>query len=165
MDDPGLEKLVPAKEQSDYIRKELIKVKDYLDGKNVKHNIMYFLKGFRGKLDTTELYRYIPCYYPWLSSMIDLDGNVYLCCRCYIPVGNIQENSFKEIWFGNSYREMRKEAFQINVRQKSVKGCYCNSCSNFIPNIKLYRLLNPLKGRSPGFKLLNENLSEGQEDV
>lgn len=148
LDDDGLKKLVPSKEQSDYIRKELMKIKDYLDGKQVKHNIMYFLNGFQGRLDTTEIYRYSPCYYGWLSSRIDFTGNVYLCCHCDIPAGNIYENSFKEIWFGNAYREMRKEAFQINVRQTSVKGCSCNSCCNFIPNIKLYRLLNPLKGRA-----------------
>jgi len=163
VDDAGLKKFIPSEKQSDHIIKELMKVKDFLLKTKVKQNIASFLKAFRGKIDTTELYRFIPCYYPWLASMIDINGNVYPCCRCYTPVGNIHKNSFRKIWFGNSYRELRKEALQINERQKSVKDCYCNSCVHFIPNIRVYQLLNPLKARSTQFKSLCRHLSEGDE--
>jgi len=165
VDDMGLKKLVPSEKQSDHIIKELMEVKDFLAKTNVKHNITSFLKAFRGAIDTTELYRFIPCYYFWLATRIDVNGNVYPCCRCYTQIGNIQKNSFKEIWFGNSYRELRKEALQINVRKKPVKGCYCNTCVHFIPNIKVYRFLHPLKSGSKQFKSLCGHISEGvQED-
>ena len=41
-----------------------------------------------------------PCYAPWTHSLIDFNGNVFVCCMTrerIPPIGNIRSQSFKEI--------------------------------------------------------------------
>ncbi len=161
--DRGLSKVVPTKDQAIYITNQLIKVKAYLESKKIVHNINYFLKVFKEQLDTTALYSIIPCYYGWLAVRIDVDGLVYPCCRCYEPLGNIFKNDFGEIWNGNVYRRFRKEAFEINKRRSPVRGCDCNSCPHFFANLRVYRMLHPVKGRSARLKRLCPTFSEEGE--
>jgi MoaA/NifB/PqqE/SkfB family radical SAM enzyme len=156
--DPGLMKLAPTKEQSDYIKKEIVRVKDYLEARKIKHNIINFLNVFREQLNTTELYKLIPCYYGWLAALIDPDGVVNPCCRCYRSPGNIYEHSFKDIWYSPSYNQFRKISSMINVTHKFPEACDCNSCVNHTANLRVYKLLNPFKGNSRQIKLLSSNL-------
>lgn len=149
IEDQDLSRLVPTKEQATYVREQLIGVKAYLESKKIAHNINYFLKISKEQLDTTELYSIIPCYYGWLAPRVNLlDGKVYPCCKCYEPLGNIYENKFHEIWYGQAYKKFRKEALQINRCRAQVHGCDCNSCSNYTANLRIYKMLHPVKGRS-----------------
>ena len=154
IEDEGLSRLVPTKNQAASVREQLIEIEVYLESKRIVHNIDKFLRVFREQLDTTELYSIIPCYYGWLSVMIQTDGKVYPCCRCYAPLGNVYEKEFHEIWYGNAYRSFRKQALNINKRKESVKSCDCNSCVNHTANLRVYQLLHPLKGRSTTIKRL-----------
>jgi MoaA/NifB/PqqE/SkfB family radical SAM enzyme len=148
-EDPGLKKfLVPTAEQAASVREKLQEVKAYLESRGVANNIEYFLKVFREKLDTTALYRVIPCYYGWLGTRFDVGGQVHPCCRCYEPLGNVYEKGFHEIWNGETYRSFRKEALLINRRKAPVNGCGCNVCPHFTANLRVYKALHPLKGRS-----------------
>jgi MoaA/NifB/PqqE/SkfB family radical SAM enzyme len=149
VEDPGLEKfLVPTAEQAASVREQLVEVKAYLESRGVANNIEYFFKVFREKLDTTALYRIIPCYYGWFSVRFDVCGQVRPCCRCYEPLGNVYQKEFREIWNGEAYRRFRKEALRINRRKSLVNGCNCNSCTHFTANLMVYKALHPLKGRS-----------------
>jgi radical SAM protein with 4Fe4S-binding SPASM domain len=147
-DDPGLKKVVPTSEQTAIVRHQLIEVKAYLESRRIAHNIDLILKVFGRQLDTSGLYRIIPCYYGWLWVMIDSDGKVYPCCRCYEPLGDIYRNNFSEIWHGNAYRHYRKETIKINRHGTPIGGCNCSSCANFDGNLRVYRALHPMKGRS-----------------
>jgi radical SAM protein with 4Fe4S-binding SPASM domain len=147
-DDPGLSKVVPTIDQSAFVRGQLIEAKAFLDSQGIRNNIDLLLKVFGQQLDTRRLYRIIPCYYGWLWVLIDTDGKVYPCCRCYEPLGNIHRNDFSEIWNGNAYRRFRKEAIKINRRMSPVEGCNCNSCSHFDGNLRVFRKLHPIKGRT-----------------
>jgi radical SAM protein with 4Fe4S-binding SPASM domain len=161
VEDPGLKKyfLVTANDVA-VVREQLIEVKAYLKSCGISHNIENFLKVFHKKLDTTELYKLIPCYSGWLLVRIDADGLVYPCCRCYEALGHVYENEFHEIWNGNVYRLFRKEAFKINKRNSPVRGCDCNSCPHYTANLKAYRVLHPVKGRSARLKRLSPIFSE-----
>ena len=117
----------------------------------IDHNVDRFRMVFRKQIDTTALYRVIPCYYGWLAALIEVDGNVYPCCRCYDPLGNVYEADFREIWYGDRYRRFRKEAVQISVRHTPVSGCDCYGCSHYAANLRVYRFLHPVKGRSKRF--------------
>ncbi len=154
IEDEGLSRLVPTKDQAAFVREQLIEIEVYLKSKRIAHNIDKFLRVFREQLDTAELYSIIPCYYGWLSVMIQADGKVYPCCRCYKPLGNVYEKEFHEIWYGNAYRSFRKEAMDINRRKSSVESCDCNSCVNHTANLRVYKMLHPLKGRSTTIKRL-----------
>lgn len=161
--DSGLAGIAPTPEQAASVAKQLIGIKAYLDSMRISHNISYFLKFFREQLDTTGLYNMIPCYMGWLSARINLtNGNVYPCCKCYEPLGNVYEKSFREIWKGQTYRKFRRYGAQIN-RRKTVLGCQCNRCSNHIPNLRVYRMLHPIKGRSAELDRLRPSGS-GKED-
>jgi radical SAM protein with 4Fe4S-binding SPASM domain len=139
--------LVPTAEQADSIQKQLKAITDYFDSMGIVHNIRNFLRVFRKKLDTAQLYRRIPCYYGWLSARIEVDGSVYPCCRCYNPLGNIYEEEFAEIWTGQAYRRFRKNALHINKNKTPVDGCYCNSCVHHTANLRVHRILHPYEGR------------------
>jgi MoaA/NifB/PqqE/SkfB family radical SAM enzyme len=148
--DPGLKEfLVPTAEQAASVKEQLTEVKAYLESSGVANNIEYFLKVFTNKLDTTALYRVIPCYYGWLSVWFNVGGNVHPCCRCYKPLGNVYERKFHEIWYGEAYNRFRKEAVRINRRTTPVEGCDCNSCLHWTGNLRVYKALHPLKGRKP----------------
>ena len=145
--DVGLANLLLSEEQIDYVRKQFVKVRQYLETKNIVNNINFFLRVFRGQLDTKSLYSIIPCYYGWLSTIVEPDGNVYPCCRCYKPLGNIYESSFRDIWHGNLYTQFRKNALKINKTKATISGCDCNSCNHYNVNIRVYNFFHPIKGR------------------
>lgn len=60
------------------------------------------------------------CFAGFLSAVVDSDGSVYPCMgelQFAKPVGNIKNNSFKEIWQSEKY----------NKRRKKIKNC--NKCT------------------------------------
>ena len=136
-------KLVPTAQQVASIQKQLMAITDYFDSRKIVHNIGNFLNVFRKKLNTADLYRHIPCYYGWLSARIEVDGSVYPCCRCYIPLGNIYEKEFADIWKGQTYQRFRKTALHINKNKTPVDGCYCNRCVHHTANLRVHRILHP----------------------
>ena len=154
--DPGLkEGIMLTSDQARSVRKQLVDMQASLDSRNIKNNLPHFLKTFRGNMDTTELYRVIPCYYGWLGVRFDVAGNVYTCCRCYEPMGNIYEQDFRSIWYGSSYRAFRYESLRINRGGKRVDGCECNSCPHFTANLLVFNSLHPIKSRSLTLKRLS----------
>ncbi len=146
-DSEDFAQLVPTAEQAASIQKQLMAIRDYFDSRKIVHNIGNFLKVFRQKLDTTHLYRRIPCYYGWLSVRIEVDGSVYPCCRCYNSLGNIYEKEFTDIWKGQAYQRFRKAALHINKSKTPVDGCFCNSCVHHTANLRVHRILHPYEGR------------------
>ena len=146
--DPGLAKLVPSKEQAAAARERLAEIKVYLETHGVKHNIDHFLKIWERQLSTKALYSVIPCYYGWAAVRILANGDVYPCCRCYDSLGNVYEEEFRNIWFGEAYRDFRRSAHQINKQNLELRGCECHNCSNHAANVRIYRALHPLKSRS-----------------
>ena len=81
-----------------------------------------------------------PCYAPWTHSLIDFNGNVYVCCMTrerIPPLGNIREQSFKEIWEGAAYR-------QIRLRMHPPALAACRRCDDFIEqNKNIWETIGP----------------------
>jgi radical SAM protein with 4Fe4S-binding SPASM domain len=146
--EPGLKNLIPTQEQAALVKKQLEAVDSYLESRGISHNIRYFRKVFRQKLDTTALHRLIPCYYGWLAVMIDPDGTVYPCCRCYESLGNVYEKNFSDIWHGESYRKFRKESLGITQKKTTLSCCDCNNCVHHTANLRVFKKLHPLKAHS-----------------
>jgi radical SAM protein with 4Fe4S-binding SPASM domain len=86
----------------------------------------------------------LPCYYGWLFSMIDDNGNVYPCCfQDRVPsctIGNIKNDSFTAIWFSKKYQDFRRKHKNIGARRKM--GYHCNQPSCFFTNQQIYEILN-----------------------
>ena len=73
-----------------------------------------------------------PCYAPWTHSLIDFNGNVYVCCMTrerIPPLGNLRSQSFKEIWEGAAYR-------QIRLKMHPPALAACRRCDDFIEQNK-----------------------------
>lgn len=154
VEDPGLAKMVPSKEQAASVRRQLAELKLCLESHGIRHNVDHFMRIWERQLDTTALYRLIPCYYGWAAVQIMADGEVYPCCECYDSMGNVYEMDFCEIWRGCAYQRFRKEAGKINKQTSEVSGCNCHSCSHHAANLRIYQTLHPLKKRSKQLRQL-----------
>ncbi len=101
-----------------------------------------------------EIIESMPCYIGWLFSRVMADGNVNACLKAHrIPVGNIHQQDFSEIWNGSLQREFRKKTlackkddpyFSLIGNDPDVKtGCY-KSCDDLSRNIYMHRRISML---------------------
>ncbi len=81
-----------------------------------------------------------PCYAPWTHSLIDFNGNVYVCCMTrerIPPIGNIKSQSFKEIWESAAYQRIR-------LKMHPPVLSPCRRCDDFIgENKKIWEVIGP----------------------
>ena len=82
----------------------------------------------------------IPCYVGWFFVRILPDGNVNSCLKSHrIPIGNIYEQGFQDIWISEKQQEFRRKAkvykkddpyfASIGNDPSITVGCY-KSCDN-----------------------------------
>jgi len=116
VDDPCMAPLVPTPQQAAGVREQVPELKRFLEERGIGHNLGRFAMIFGPRLDTRRLYRLIPCYMGWLLAMVHADGNVYPCCRCYRPLGNVLRARMPEVWNSPAYREFRRAAVTIHRR-------------------------------------------------
>lgn len=145
--DPGLAILLPPEEETAFVRKELTRLKAELDARSISNNIGTFLHVFARRLDTSELYRHIPCYQGWISAYVNPLGDVTPCCGCSTPLGNINETDFKNIWHGRGYAAFRQHALKLPRTGVQPQGCDCKHCTHATLNLRVFRAFHPLKGR------------------
>ncbi len=145
--DPGLTRVVPTRQEASEIMAGMPEAKRRLETLGIGDNINFFVRSFDRQINTLQLYRQIPCYYGWIQPRVEVDGNVYPCCRCFGSMGNVNESAFRDIWYGALYRRFRKSARQIHKRRISVENCFCDSCPHYTANIKMFRILHPIKRR------------------
>lgn len=94
----------------------------------------------------------IDCYAGWVSAQIYADGTVWPCCVRADDLGNLRDHhyDFKEIWFGNKIKEVR--------RSIAAKECHCPlanaSYTNMLHDIPTLmrvsaKVLRPVHRESP----------------
>jgi radical SAM protein with 4Fe4S-binding SPASM domain len=59
------------------------------------------------------------CQMPWMGLMVESDGNVKVCCYTSPYVGNLDEQSFEEIWNSEPLKELRRSF----VEDRPPEGC------------------------------------------
>jgi radical SAM protein with 4Fe4S-binding SPASM domain len=62
------------------------------------------------------------CVDPWTQPFILENGNVWPCCWFYESLGNINTQSFAEIWDGPEARRLRQELLTGHLRKQ------CQTC-------------------------------------
>lgn len=142
--DPGLTALVPTDAQAADVRASVRRLAPVLDAAGVRHAIGDFLNAFHRKLDTRDLYRRVPCVYGWLATVVEADGRVYPCCRAVSPIGDLEREPFRDIWFSERYRAFRRAARRLPQRDDPVDDCDCWHCVHHEANARAHRLLHPL---------------------
>jgi len=66
------------------------------------------------------------CWKMWHSCVITWDGKVVPCCfdkDAHFVLGNLSEQSFKEIWFGDQYKVFRKSLLKSRSEIEICKNC------------------------------------------
>jgi MoaA/NifB/PqqE/SkfB family radical SAM enzyme len=72
---------------------------------------------------------YTPCAAPFQHGCILSDGTVVPCCLDVdgrMPLGNVTEQPFHEIWIGNAFRQLRLRM----LTGKLETGSICDACCN-----------------------------------
>ena len=78
----------------------------------------------------------IPCYIGWLFSRVLADGTIVPCCRGgKKAMGNINQASFKDIWFSPEYDEFRSKAKFLSKDAGFFRDIGCvKECDNLMHN-------------------------------
>jgi radical SAM protein with 4Fe4S-binding SPASM domain len=66
-----------------------------------------------------------PCYFPWYYIHVNPDGTVFPC-GCWFEFstfGDFKTQTFREIWTGPKYRELRRQLYHMQLRD------VCANCS------------------------------------
>lgn len=90
----------------------------------------------------------IPCYAGFMYSRILASGEVIPCCKAVnLPMGNINDKSFAEIWKNKKYQEFRSHA---NSKKDdpyfAPVNCY-KSCDNLGMNLEMHRSFAKIKDK------------------
>jgi len=134
--------------------------KKYRHGVQVMHPD-HFLKRIEsdgaefGNYDTELLNALTSCFAGWSFARILATGDVNSCLKSFkIPIGNIHEKSFKEIWFGTRQQEFRKHTIHFNPHNPYFlnmgndkltdnQGCY-KCCDNLGLNMFIHKRISKL---------------------
>jgi MoaA/NifB/PqqE/SkfB family radical SAM enzyme len=91
-----------------------------------------------------EIYRRISCYAGHTFSLVFADGQVRFCCGCDRGLGNLHEASFRELWRGRAYAEMRRLALDLPRSGEAPERCACfEACPHRPQNIATHNRLYP----------------------
>jgi MoaA/NifB/PqqE/SkfB family radical SAM enzyme len=131
-----LDSYLLSPEEVKRLLEELIRLKQRLNSVPFKHNIPQAL--LRYELGKT-LWQKMPCYIPWFHARIRVDGTVRPCGRCNLFFGNLQDNTFHEIWNGSAIRAFRLQAIRSNESPLSRADCDCSFCCFAGDNAKVHR--------------------------
>jgi radical SAM protein with 4Fe4S-binding SPASM domain len=137
--------LTLSMEDSDAIRKDLLKMKKELKAVGVENNIDEYLS--RVKL-APNFWNRIPCYVGWFQTYITVDGTVIPCSHCYYQVGNLLDTPFKAIWNGTKMKKFRRHGINLIRENSPFKYCDCPNCCRIRDNLRVHRifkLIAPLK--------------------
>lgn len=139
-------------DEVNYLRLSLTKLRKRLDSLSIKHNIGQTLLHYNiGEAVWDKL----PCYIAWYHTRIRVNGNVLPCQRCDIPMGNLDEKSFNEIWNGTAYQSFRKKTVTRKGLASMGEFCDCRFCCYAGDNLKVHRLFKWISPFVPWLKKIN----------
>ncbi len=86
------------------------------------------------------VWKTLPCYVGWIHSRIRIDGTVFPCGRCSLPLGNLSEMNFHEIWNGDAYHSFRKTVSTRQGLAGMKNHCLCGYCCHIRNSIRVHRI-------------------------
>ena len=96
---------------------------------------------------TKSVYERMPCHIGHEYALVLADGSVMFCCQCTRALGNLNEDSFEQIWKSEAYQEARRQARALPVTRRPVPDCECfEACSHVVVNVEVYRKLYGERG-------------------
>ncbi|HWY98356.1 MAG TPA: SPASM domain-containing protein [Bacteroidia bacterium] len=115
----------------DEVKLKTVQVYDYENGSDLipkQEKYARYKKTSSGKYEIkNELLNH--CWRSWHSCVITWDGNVVPCCfdkDAKHPMGNVRQQSFKELWQGDKYNNFRQALLrsrkEIDICQNCTEG-------------------------------------------
>ena len=128
-EDNNIEKLVPTDSEIHNLHAKLDEAISKTEDEDEKTfyqswkrtSSQWLSENSQAKIDPTKNCH--TCLVPWFSSYVDAKGKVYPCCYLLTTqhiMGNINEQSFEDIWAGEQYKTFRQSL--VNDRS-NVEGC------------------------------------------
>ncbi|MDD5730488.1 MAG: radical SAM protein, partial [Candidatus Omnitrophica bacterium] len=150
--------LILSKEQRQFVLQQCENLQKQQNGAKIL-NLEHFMRRLsdtsadKAEYDS-ELIGKTPCYIGWAFARIMPNGDVNSCLKSHrIPVGNLYEKSFKEIWNSAKQVEFRRKALRmqrgdpyfalIGNDQNCKIGCY-KSCDDLGRNQEVISRLEKL---------------------
>ena len=142
----ALASVVLSPEEEEHLRRDMAACLALADSYGIRTNLREYLENKLftddGAVQTTALYRQIPCYIGWLYAEFDIDGMLRPCLLSQIEMGRLGERSLREIWRSPRYHAFRREGRTMPTRGRLVKGCRCHACCMAKYNVNVYNLLH-----------------------
>jgi len=137
-------RFVPDEEGSKLVCASLKKMKGQLARLSIANNINTMLLHYKSG---GKLWKEVPCYPAWYFSYFRSDGKVFICQRntkATIPVGDLRENRFEEIWNNDRYRAFRRKASTCEGLADDT-GYFCDLCSHSMNSQRIHQRLRFFK--------------------
>lgn len=99
----------------------------------------------------------LPCYVGWVHSRIRINGTVFPCGRCDLPLGNLSEMNLFQIWNGKSYRDFRKTVSTRKGLEGMKNHCICGYCCHIRNSIQVHRLFRWIAPFAPTLRYVRIN--------
>lgn len=117
--------------QTDKLICEIEKLSEFLDKNNMLCDIYPtrvgdYLWWGNGFVHKKEFIVDISCNAPFVSASVAYNGDVFLCCNVGEFVDNVSDKSFKEVWSGAKYVELRNA-----VNSEKDMPYRCKNCAWF----------------------------------
>ena len=84
------------------------------------------------------------CFYPAYTSVIEWNGDIYLCCHDWqrrVSMGNVMQAEFFDIWNGSIYRKYRKDLLSGKRKSKPCSDCNANGTVHGYKHAKEWKQL------------------------
>ncbi|MBN2120950.1 MAG: radical SAM protein [Candidatus Omnitrophica bacterium] len=141
--------LLLSEKQRIYLYRQALRLKEMAKAEGVE---LEFFEGLLRRLSDSksgyskgeydrEYIDKIPCYVGWIFARVLANGQVAPCCRgVKKDMGNINNKSFKEIWFSRGYDEFRARAKFLSKSDIYFKDIGCvKECDNLMHNEEIHR--------------------------
>lgn len=149
---PFAEDIALNEDEKKKVAEVLYRLKEKTGRHNIKTNLEFMAAKYAdeklasnnlssgGEFSIDDFHSRHSCYVGWTYVMILADGAVMPCCYCGTPLGNINENSFKEIWFGDTYDTFRQNAIDLPKSKTTIINCQCfNNCGSIPDNLRVIK--------------------------
>lgn len=131
------------------LRASLPQMERKLRSLSIRHNTKELLQ--RYDLGNAA-WKKLPCYIGWLHARVLVDGTVLACHRSNLAMGNLHEESLREIWNGPAYRAFRRKAARLQGLASLSEECDCSFCGFTMDNVGVHRYFRWLSPFVPKFE-------------
>ena len=90
----------------------------------------------------SSIWKKLPCYAAWYHARVRVDGKIQPCGRCgpEVSFGDLNHDTFHNIWNSESIRSFRKVALDPRTKASMMEGCDCDYCCFLGDNLRVHKI-------------------------